>query len=130
MLTDYIQAAMQRATCEILPDNEGYYGEIPHIQGMYTNADPLEECREELQSMLEGWMALGLILELPFPDIDVHTLDVQKPEIQRFQAEIQRIFEDYTKAAKLMSSVREFASTVSIYLSMVVRTNVTVLYVL
>jgi predicted RNase H-like HicB family nuclease len=80
MLTAYIQAAMRRATYEILPDNEGYYGEIPGLQGVYANADTLEECRDELQSVLEGWIALGLALGHPFPDIDGHTLVVQQDD--------------------------------------------------
>jgi predicted RNase H-like HicB family nuclease len=78
MLTAYIQAAMRRATYEILPDDEGYYGEIPGLQGVYSNADTLEECRDELQSVLEGWIALGLTLGHPFPEIDGYTLMVQQ----------------------------------------------------
>lgn len=47
MLTDYVQAAMRRATYEILDDGT-YYGEIPGFQGVYANAKTLEACREEL----------------------------------------------------------------------------------
>ncbi|NJP04913.1 MAG: type II toxin-antitoxin system HicB family antitoxin [Chloroflexaceae bacterium] len=78
MLIAYIQAALRQATYEILPDNEGYYGEIPVLQGVYANAETLEACREELQSVLEGRIALGLALGHSFPDIDGHTLVVQK----------------------------------------------------
>ena len=50
MLTKYIDAAMRRATYEILPDDRSFYGEIPGLQGVYANEDTLEKCRDELQS--------------------------------------------------------------------------------
>lgn len=59
MLTSYIQAAMGRATYEILSDGE-FYGEIPGFQGVYANTKTLEECRKQLQEVLEGWIVLGL----------------------------------------------------------------------
>lgn len=59
MLTPYIHAAMQMAKYEILEDHT-YYGEIPGFQGIWANADSLDACREELQSVLEDWLVLGL----------------------------------------------------------------------
>ena len=59
MLTEYIRAAMRRATYEILSDGT-FYGEIAGFQGMYANAETLEACREQLQEVLEGWIVLGL----------------------------------------------------------------------
>ncbi len=38
MITEYIQAAMRKAKYEILENNEGFYGEIPGFQGVYSNA--------------------------------------------------------------------------------------------
>jgi predicted RNase H-like HicB family nuclease len=58
LLTDYIRAAMHRAKYEILEDDGSFYGEIPGFQGVYANADTLEACREELESVLEGWILL------------------------------------------------------------------------
>lgn len=69
MLTQYIQAAMRRATYEILSDNT-FYGEIPGLQGVYANAERLEACREQLQEVLEGWIMLGLRLGHPLPVVD------------------------------------------------------------
>ena len=60
MLTAYINAAMRKAHYEILPDGEGFFGKIENLQGVWANADTLEACREELQEVLEGWIALGL----------------------------------------------------------------------
>ena len=70
MLQDYIQAAMAKATYEILPDNEGYYGEIPEFPGLWANAGSLEDCRSELISALEDWILLSVERHLPLPVID------------------------------------------------------------
>jgi predicted RNase H-like HicB family nuclease len=49
VLTKYVQAAMRRAKYEILEDRGSFYGFIPELQGVWANADTLEECREQLQ---------------------------------------------------------------------------------
>ncbi len=66
MLTSYIHAAMRLAKYEILEDKT-YYGELPGFKGVWANADSLDACREELQSVLEDWLVLGLRMghELP-----------------------------------------------------------------
>ena len=69
MLTKYIQAAMRRGKYEILSDKT-YYGEIPGFQGVYANADSLEDCRNELQEVLEGWIVLGLRLGHSLPVVN------------------------------------------------------------
>ena len=70
MLTAYIQAAMRRAHYELLANGEGYYCEIPDLQGVWANAQTLEACRDELQSVLEEWILLGLKLSHSIPVID------------------------------------------------------------
>lgn len=75
MLTAYIQAAMRQARYEVL-DDKTYYGEIPLLQGVYANADALEDCREQLQSALEGWIILGLSLGHEIPVVDGIRLEV------------------------------------------------------
>ena len=78
MLTKYIQAAMRRARYEILPDGEGFYGEIPGFEGVWANADTLEACREELQEVLEGWLLLGLAQGHSLPVVDGIDLTIRK----------------------------------------------------
>jgi predicted RNase H-like HicB family nuclease len=76
MLTDYIRGAMHQATYELLPEGEGYFGEIPALQGVWANTPTLELCREELQKVLEGWVVLGLRLGHSLPviaGIDLNT---------------------------------------------------------
>jgi predicted RNase H-like HicB family nuclease len=77
MLSDYIAAAMKKATYEILED-KSYYGEIPGVQGVFANASTLEGCRDELQEVLEGWMILGLRLGHPLPVVNGIDLNVTK----------------------------------------------------
>lgn len=59
MLTSYIREAMRLAKYEILEDKT-YFGGLLGFKGVWTNADSLDACREELQSVLEDWLALGL----------------------------------------------------------------------
>ncbi len=54
MLTEYIRAAMRRARYEILEDDGSFYGKIPGFDGVWANVGNLEDCREELEVVLEG----------------------------------------------------------------------------
>lgn len=69
MLTQYIQAAMRRATYEMIDDGT-IVGEIPGFDGVWGNASTFEACRDDLMSVLEGWIVLGLRMghELPVAD--------------------------------------------------------------
>ena len=67
MLTNYIRAAMHKARYEILPADSTFYGEIPDFDGVYANADTLEDCREELEEILEEWILLRVSKNLPLP---------------------------------------------------------------
>jgi predicted RNase H-like HicB family nuclease len=66
MLTEYKRSAMHHAKVAILDDGT-YYGDIPGFQGVYANANTLEDCRTELQEVLEGWIILGLRLGHSLP---------------------------------------------------------------
>ena len=81
MLTQYIQAAMRQAKYEILSDDASYYGEIPGFQGVYANAETLEECREQLAEVLEGWILLHLIDNTPLPVVNGLELPVEKVSV-------------------------------------------------
>lgn len=70
MLTKYIQAAMRRAKYEILEDDGSFYGHAPDLPGAWANASSLEECREELQEVVEEWILLSVAQHDPLPAID------------------------------------------------------------
>lgn len=60
MILDYINAAMQRAKYELLPDEKKFYGEIKECQGVWAEGKTLEACRSELMEVLEEWIILKL----------------------------------------------------------------------
>ncbi len=70
MLTEYIRAAMKKAKYEILEDDKSFYGHIPGFQGVWANADTLEECREELQEALEDWLVFRISRGLAVPVVE------------------------------------------------------------
>ena len=78
MLTTYIAAAMRRARYEILPENEGYFGTIDMLPGVWANAASLEVCRDQLQEVLEEWIVLGLRMGHDLPEIDGIRLGIQE----------------------------------------------------
>ncbi len=95
MLKDYIRAAMGKARYEILPDDGTFYGEIPGFDGVYANADTLEDCRDELEEVLEGWILLRISLHMPLPSIFIpnpHQGDIGEGLLIRIlrQAKIDR----------------------------------------
>jgi len=70
MLTGFIQAAMRHAHYEIIDDPKPFFGSIPECQSVWASGETLEACREELQSVLEDWIVLGLRMGHPIPVID------------------------------------------------------------
>ena len=76
MLTEYIQAAMRKAVYEIIEDGT-YYGEIPGLQGVFSNAETLEECRQVLREVLEDWILLGIHFGHPIPIVDGIDINVK-----------------------------------------------------
>ena len=78
MLLEYIQAALRHAQYEILPDDSSYYGEIPECAGVYANAAMLEDCREQLQEVLEEWVLFRVHRNLPLPVIEGIELTIKE----------------------------------------------------
>ena len=70
MLTSYVQGAMRRAKYEILKDDKSFYGRVPGFRGVWANAATHEECREELQEVLEEWLLFHISRNMPVPVVD------------------------------------------------------------
>ena len=77
MLLEYTQSAMRLAHYELLPEDKLYYGEIPGFEGVYATAETLEECRDELLSVLEDWLLLSLHKNLPIPVMGDISLEIK-----------------------------------------------------
>jgi predicted RNase H-like HicB family nuclease len=78
MLTSYIRAAMRQARYEIVEDDGSFYGEIPAVPGVWANGATLEACREELESVLEGWLLLSVADHSPIPEIDGNRIEIRE----------------------------------------------------
>ena len=71
MIREYIAAAMGHAHYEVI-DQPGapYYGEIPDLEGVLASGATIEECRRNLEDVLDEWIVLGLQLGHPIPEVD------------------------------------------------------------
>lgn len=69
ILTNYINAAMTNAIYDKLDDGS-FAGRIPACKGVVAFGTSLRECEEELHSILEDWLLLGVKLGHPLPVID------------------------------------------------------------
>jgi predicted RNase H-like HicB family nuclease len=83
MLIAYLKAAMKKAKYEILQDDNTFYGEIPGFEEMYTNADNLETCRDELEEVLEEWILFKVSRNLPLPQVDRVELKIKESTMHR-----------------------------------------------
>jgi predicted RNase H-like HicB family nuclease len=79
MLTKYIQAAMRRAKYEIIEDDKTFFGHIPELQGVWANAANLEDCREQLEEVVEVWLIYRLSKALQIPELDGIQINVEQP---------------------------------------------------
>jgi len=78
MLTKYLETAMRQAKYEILSDDGTFYGEIPGFDGVYANADTLEDCRRELEEVLEEWILVRVSRNLSLPVVDGIELTIKE----------------------------------------------------
>ena len=57
MLSEFIFKKLREARYKFLKDGS-YFGEIVGLRGVWANANNLEDCRKELQEVLEDWLLL------------------------------------------------------------------------
>ena len=76
-MTKYLRAAMRGAMYELLEEG-GYYGSIPGFEGVWADAVSLEDCRDELEEVLEEWLLFRLSRQLPVPVLDGMDLVVRE----------------------------------------------------
>lgn len=75
MFAEYIQAALRRAKYETLEDGT-YMATVDGLRGVIAIGDTIEECREDLIGVIEGWIDLRLKMGDTVPAIDGITIDV------------------------------------------------------
>ncbi len=76
MITEYVRAAVDRATFKILEDGS-IYGEITPLRSVWSDGETLERAHAELVEVLEGWIALRLARNLPIPSMA--GVDIENP---------------------------------------------------
>ncbi len=59
MFSEFIAKKLKGARYKLLKD-KSYFGEIPGLKGVWANAKNLEDCRAELQEVLEDWFVLQM----------------------------------------------------------------------
>jgi len=69
MIRDYIEAALRRAHYELIDDVEPFYGAVPGLQGVWASGKSLEECRDNLADVVEGWVLIRLARGLTVPPL-------------------------------------------------------------
>ncbi len=68
ILTSYVEEALAQAVYDKLDDGT-FAGRIPPCKGVFAFGATLRECQDELRSILEDWILLGLKLGHPLPII-------------------------------------------------------------
>jgi predicted RNase H-like HicB family nuclease len=77
MLTEYIQKALEKAHYKVLEDGT-WFAEVPSFQGVWANANTVEECRHELMEVLEEWLILKIRDRDPIPEIEGFSIRVKE----------------------------------------------------
>ena len=70
MLSEYIAKTLKRARYKLLKDGS-YFGEISGLKGVWANAKSLENCRKELQEVLEDWLLLKVRSREKVPGFEI-----------------------------------------------------------
>jgi predicted RNase H-like HicB family nuclease len=77
MLSEYIQKALEKAEYKKLEDGT-WFAEIPGFDGVWANADSVEECRRELLEVLEEWLILKIRDRDPVPELEGISLNIKE----------------------------------------------------
>lgn len=69
IITDYIDCALKQAEYDKLEDDT-FSGRIPSCKGVIAFSKNLKQCENDLRSVLEDWILVGLKLGHKLPIID------------------------------------------------------------
>lgn len=69
-MSEYITKKLKQARYKLLKDGS-YFGEIAGLRGVWASAKNLEDCRRELQEVLEGWLLLKVRDREKVPGFDI-----------------------------------------------------------
>ncbi|MDP2951331.1 MAG: type II toxin-antitoxin system HicB family antitoxin [bacterium] len=81
MFQKFANYHLEKAKYEIIENGKTYYGEIPKIKGVWATGKNLEECRNNLLDVLEGWVILRLQKNLPVPGLQTEIKKINLPQV-------------------------------------------------
>lgn len=84
VLTDYVDLALDRAVYDKL-DDATFAGRIPDCPGAVAVGETLRLCENELRSVLDDWILVGLKLKHPLPVIAGIDLN-REPSVESMEA--------------------------------------------
>ena len=73
-LSEYFDAAMQRAAYEEMEEDAGWFATIDGFDGLWASGPTKEQCQSELRSTLEDWVLFSVQRQMPVPMI--HNIDL------------------------------------------------------
>ena len=76
ILSDYFDRALSQAEYDKLEDGT-FFGRIPACKGVMAFGTSLRECEDELRSVLEDWVLVGLKLGHSLPILDSINLNME-----------------------------------------------------
>lgn len=83
-MSDYLDRALSQAEHDKLEDGT-FFGRIPSCKGVVAFALTLRGCENELRSVLEDWVLVGLKLGHEFPILNSINLN-GKPEYESLES--------------------------------------------
>ena len=75
-MSDYLDCALSQAEYDKLEDGT-FFGRIPSCKGVVAFGTSLRECEDELRSVLEDWVLVGLKLGHSLPILDNINLNME-----------------------------------------------------
>ena len=78
MLAEYLEEALKMARYEIIEDDEPYYGEVTELPGVWATGKSLEECRENLRDVIDGWILVRIQKGLAIPRLGERQVQLPK----------------------------------------------------
>lgn len=78
MIQEYLEKALSKAHYEIIKEEEPYYGEVSDLTGVWATGKTLEECRNKLAEVIEGWIIVRLRKGLIIPHIEGYGIESPK----------------------------------------------------
>jgi len=77
MIIEYCQKAIEKAQYKKLDDGT-WFAEIPGFQGVWANGHSVEQCRNELITVLEEWLLLKVRDGDPIPDVEGLKVEIRE----------------------------------------------------